>query len=71
MHLRFLRPLIAALLLLPSIAWGQAIDDNAKVTFNPNITTGTLSNGIPYYILHNEKPKNRMDIVLVVNVASK
>ena len=70
MKFRFVQPLIAALLFLPMLASGQVIDDNAAVRFNPNITTGTLSNGIPYYILHNEKPKNRMDIVLVVNAGA-
>lgn len=34
------------------------------------LRTGKLSNGLTYYILHNEKPKNRADFYLVQKVGS-
>ncbi len=69
MHHRIARSLLAVLFLLPTLASAQ-ITDNGTVPFNPQIKTGTLPNGIPYYLLHNERPKNRVDLVLTVNVGA-
>lgn len=40
------------------------------VPVNPNITIGTLSNGIKYYILPNKKPEKRAELRLMVNAGS-
>ncbi|RPI65877.1 MAG: insulinase family protein, partial [Ignavibacteriae bacterium] len=34
------------------------------------VVTGKLSNGIPYYILKNGKPANRVDLILAVNAGA-
>jgi len=69
MQQRIMRSLLAVLFLLPTLASAQITDDGV-VPFNPQIKTGTLPNGIPYYLLHNERPKNRVDLVLTVNVGA-
>lgn len=45
-------------------------DMNTALPVDPKITTGKLDNGIKYYIRKNEKPKNRAELRLVVNVGS-
>jgi len=70
MRARFLRPLLLVLFLAPVLGTAQKITDNGTVPFNPAIKTGKLSNGIPYYILKNERPKNRLDLILTVNVGA-
>ncbi|MBV9988113.1 MAG: insulinase family protein [Chitinophagaceae bacterium] len=37
---------------------------------NPDVKTGRLANGLTYYIRHNEEPKNRAELRLVVNAGS-
>lgn len=37
---------------------------------NPNIKIGKLANGLTYYILKNQEPKNRAELRLVVNAGS-
>ena len=69
MHHRIARSLLTVLFLLPTLASAQITDDGV-VPFNPQIKTGTLPNGVPYYLLHNERPKNRLDLVLTVIVGA-
>ncbi|MCX6258185.1 MAG: insulinase family protein [Bacteroidia bacterium] len=45
-------------------------DLNSKLPMNPAVLTGKLDNGMTYYILHNEQPKNRAELTLVVNAGS-
>jgi zinc protease len=45
-------------------------DMNAEIPTNPKVKTGTLSNGIKYYIMENQKPENRAEIRIVVNTGS-
>ena len=70
MHMRVMRSVLAVLFLATTIMSAQNIVDTDLVPFNPAVKTGTLSNGIPYYILHNERPKNRLDLILTVNVGA-
>ncbi len=42
----------------------------AKVPDDPRITTGTLPNGLRYYIRANAQPQNRAELRLVVNAGS-
>ena len=37
---------------------------------DPQVQTGTLKNGLRYFIRHNQKPENRAELRLVVNVGS-
>ncbi len=37
---------------------------------NPNVVTGTLSNGLKYYIQNNGKPANKVELRLIVNAGS-
>lgn len=74
--IRVHRPRTAFLLVLAllSISFGsgtaQTITDTGKVPFNAQVRTGTLPNGIPYYILKNARPQNRMELVLTLNVGA-
>jgi zinc protease len=62
---------IQHLLLLLLVA-SQVMAQNLKIPIpnNPAVKTGTLKNGIRYYILKNAEPKNRMELRLVVNAGS-
>ncbi len=46
------------------------VDLNKKLPTDPNVIIGKLPNGLTYYIKHNEKPKNRVFLRLVVNAGS-
>ncbi len=46
------------------------IDTSQKIPVAPKVKKGTLKNGITYYIRHNAKPKNRLQLRLVVNAGS-
>jgi zinc protease len=43
---------------------------NQPVPVDPRITTGTLSNGLRYYIRANKSPRNRAELRLAVNAGS-
>lgn len=43
---------------------------NEKLPVDNNVRTGKLSNGLTYYIRHNEKPENKAEMRLVVNAGS-
>ncbi|MFN5877019.1 MAG: M16 family metallopeptidase, partial [Ignavibacteria bacterium] len=45
-----------------------SLTDN--VPFNPDVLKGKLENGIPYYIMKNARPANRLELVLVVNAGA-
>lgn len=55
-------------LLVATQAFAQNL--NTPIPNNAAVKTGTLKNGIKYYILQNAEPKNRMEIRLVVNAGS-
>ena len=40
------------------------------LAFDPSVVRGTLSNGLTYYIRHNEEPRDRAQIALVVKAGS-
>ena len=43
---------------------------DAPLAFDPSVVRGTLSNGLSYYIKHNEEPRDRAHIALVVKAGS-
>ncbi len=48
----------------------QMIDLNSVFPVDSSIRTGTLANGMKYYIKKNQKPENRAELRLAVNVGS-
>jgi zinc protease len=51
-------------------AGAQTAPLTADVPVDPRITTGTLPNGLRYYIRANKSPRNRAELRLVVNAGS-
>lgn len=49
---------------------GQEFSLQEKIPFDSSIRTGTLSNGLKYFIKNNIKPENRVELRLVVNAGS-
>ena len=45
-------------------------DPDAPLAFDPSVVRGTLSNGLVYYIRHNEEPRERARLSLVVKAGS-
>ena len=43
---------------------------DASLAFDPQVVRGTLSNGLSYYIRHNEEPRDRAHIALAVKAGS-
>ncbi len=61
---------IAILLALPTALQAQEDDPSTPVPVDPQITIGTLTNGIRYYIRQNGRPENRAELRLVVRAGS-
>ncbi len=59
-----------ALSLLIANAALNAQDLSQKLPFDSAVRVGKLSNGLTYYIRHNEKPENKAEMRLVVNAGS-
>jgi len=69
------RSVLPALLLtlLPALARAQAVapsPDTTRLTLDPQVLTGTLPNGLHYYIRANHKPEKRAELRLAVNAGS-
>lgn len=47
-----------------------ALPQSELLPVDPEVTIGTLSNGIKYYIKENKKPENRAELRLIVNAGS-
>ena len=45
-------------------------DPDAPLAFDPTVVRGTLSNGLVYYVKHNEEPRERIHISLIVKAGS-
>lgn len=56
------------LLLLPQAAVAQRAEDMLPV--DPDVTVGTLPNGVRYYIRENRRPEHRAELRLAVNAGS-
>lgn len=57
--------------LIPALlAQTPAFDPAAPIPVDPNVKIGTLKNGMRYYIRHNERPDDRVELRLVVNAGS-
>ena len=60
---------IAALLLLTLVGYCQT-DFNLPAPVDPKIRIGRLDNGMTYFIMHNEEPKERASFYIIQNVGA-
>ena len=51
-----------------SVSTGE--EANTPLPFDPSVLRGTLSNGLDYYIKHNDEPRDRAQLSLVVKAGS-
>ncbi len=59
---------VSALLILTSLSFSQKLTDNLPL--DPNVVSGTLPNGLKYFIKQNKRPEKRAELRLAVNVGS-
>ncbi len=55
---------------VPTPSSTPAPEPDVPLAFDPNVIRGTLSNGLSYYIRHNEEPQGRAQISLAVKAGS-
>lgn len=67
-----LRIAIVFIGMMPVCVHAQTVPSNLKslVPMNPRVYSGTLPNGMRYFVLKNNKPANRVEMMLAVNVGS-
>lgn len=65
-NLLFLVFLLSTLLLSAQ----ENIELNAPIPLDPQVSKGTLENGMTYYVRANDEPQNRAELMLVVKVGS-
>jgi zinc protease len=54
----------------PIVAQQQALDPNQVLPVDPQVTVGTLDNGLTYYVRVNQRPENRAELRLIVKAGS-
>lgn len=64
------RMLSAALLLVSAITAGAQMPQMQPMPLNPDVKHGKLPNGMEYFILHNEFPKDRANFYIAQKVGS-
>ena len=62
--------LIVGFLFTIHILFAQQIDLSRDISLDPKLRMGKLENGLTYYVRRNEKPENRLELRLAVNVGS-
>ena len=62
--------LVFYIIVSPLLAQENPVDINDKIPLDSKVIKGKLDNGITYYIRQNEKPKNKIELRLVVNAGS-
>jgi zinc protease len=58
------------LLALPFAISAQQFKLDSNIPLDPSVRYGKLKNGLTYYIKHNKKPENKVDLRLVINAGS-
>lgn len=53
--------------ILGNVVYAQKTDNTKLLVLDPSVKTGTLQNGMRYYIKKNEQPENRAELRLAVN----
>ena len=66
---QFHRILVIVLLITSQITVAQKTESD-KMPLDPKLKTGTLANGLTYYIRQNKKPEQKVELRLVVNAGS-
>ncbi len=71
----FMRRLYISLLLLSicsifSVYADGGVDDTQKIADDPKLRSGVLSNGMTYYLRHNERPKGQADFYILSAVGA-
>jgi zinc protease len=61
--------LLSIIISIPTV-FGQSMELTDKLPNDPNVITGTMENGMKYYIRANKIPENRAELTLVVNAGS-
>ncbi len=61
---------VLALLLAPAGARTQGAADTTRLALDPQVITGTLPNGLRYYVRENHRPEKRAELRLAVNAGS-
>ena len=69
---KFLKGLLAALMLLPAAGFAQMMPDPSQMQLpmDSAVIMGVLPNGMTYYIRHNEKPKGQADFYIAQRVGA-
>ena len=67
---KVLLALAALLLALPPLVRGTSLDPDAIIAADTALRYGTLSNGMSYYIRHNDKPAGQAEFYLVYHVGA-
>ncbi len=68
-----MKRLINLILLLSFLSTGALAQEkglNELIPTDPNVRIGVLPNGLKYYIRHNKKPENKVELRLAVNAGS-
>lgn len=65
--MKLFRSLLAAILALPLLASASGFN---QLPVDPDVRIGRLSNGLTYYIRHNDWPRNRADFFIAQRVGS-
>jgi len=58
------------MLATPAVAFAQQSDPASRIPLDPAVRTGTLENGLRYFIRSNSRPAKRAEFMLVVNAGS-
>lgn len=56
--------------LLAALLFTGCNQDNKKIPVSDKVLTGKLSNGLTYYVRHNEEPKDRASFYIIQNVGA-
>ena len=67
---RVISCLLATAIAVGSLTAQTSFTLSDTVRFNPAVKVGKLSSGIPYYILKNDRPAKRAEMMLVVNAGA-
>lgn len=62
--------LVLSIILTATFAFAQDVKLDAPINPDPHVKIGKLSNGMTYYIRHNEQPKKVVELRLAVNAGS-
>lgn len=66
----FFSMFVSVLIVIQSAFAQKANDFSTIIPASPDVKTGTLTNGLKYYIRNNKKPENKVELRLVVNAGS-